>query len=128
MLRATRIVSRLCLSSIFINSGIDLIQNPAGRAKRAAEELPGLPEMPLIGQVHGATMLLFGTTMALGILPSASAGVLALTLIPNTYVGHQFWKQEDPAARKGQTIHFLKNVGLFGGLLAVVAAQRELKR
>ena len=73
-------------------------------------------------------MLTAGTTLALGILPAASAGVLALTLLPNTYVGHPFWKEEEPGARRGQKIHFLKNVGLLGGLLAVILEELSRKR
>jgi uncharacterized membrane protein YphA (DoxX/SURF4 family) len=119
-----RVVSRVSLAAIFIDSGIDLLQHPEGRTKRAAEALPGMPELPIIGQIHGGTMLVAGTTLGLGILTGPSAFVLALTLLPNTYVGHPFWKEEDPQARKGQRIHFLKNVGLFGGLLAVLVEER----
>jgi uncharacterized membrane protein YphA (DoxX/SURF4 family) len=119
-----RVVSRVSLAAIFIDSGIDLLQHPEGRTKRAADALPGMPELPIIGQIHGGTMLVAGTTLALGILTGPSAFVLALTLLPNTYVGHPFWKEEDPQARKGQRIHFLKNVGLFGGLLAVLVEER----
>ena len=123
MSRLLRLVARATLSAIFISSGVDLIQNPEGRAKRAADALPGLPELPMIGRIHGATMLAAGTTMAVGILPSLSAGVLAASLIPNTYVGHPFWKEEDPGARRLQQIQFLKNVGLFGGLVALILEQ-----
>jgi putative oxidoreductase len=31
--------------------------------------------------------------------------------------GHRFWEETDPAAKANQTIHFLKNVSLMGGLL-----------
>jgi putative oxidoreductase len=125
MSRLLRLVARATLSAIFISSGVDLIQNPVGRTKRAADALPGLPELPMIGRVHGATMLAAGTTMAIGILPSLSAGVLAASLIPNTYVGHPFWKEEDPGARRGQQIQFLKNVSLFGGLIALILEEHE---
>ena len=124
MSRLLRLVARATLSAIFISSGVDLIQNPEGRTKRAADALPGLPELPVIGRVYGATMATAGTTMALGILPALSAGVLAASLIPNTYVGHPFWKEEDPGARRGQRIQFLKNVGLFGGLIALILEER----
>jgi putative oxidoreductase len=123
MSRLLRLVARATLSAIFISSGVDLIQNPVGRTKRAADALPGLPELPMIGQIHGATMLAAGASMAVGILPSLSAGVLAASLIPNTYVGHPFWKEEDPGARRLQQIQFLKNVGLFGGLIALILEQ-----
>ena len=57
-----------------------------------------------------------------------SARILALTLIPNTIVGHPFWKQEKPEDRRAQLVHFLKNVGLFGGLLYVERGQADRAR
>jgi len=125
MSRLLRLVARATLSAIFISSGVDLIQNPEGRTKRAADALPGVPELPMIGRIHGATMLTAGTTMALGILPRLSAGVLAASLVPNTYVGHPFWKEEDPGARRGQQVQFLKNLGLFGGLIALILEEQK---
>jgi putative oxidoreductase len=125
MSRLLRLVARATLSAIFISSGVDLIQNPEGRTKRAADALPGVPELPMIGRIHGATMLTAGTTMALGILPRLSAGVLAASLVPNTYVGHPFWKEEDAGARRGQQVQFLKNLGLFGGLIALILEEQK---
>jgi hypothetical protein len=42
---------------------------------------------------------------------------LAATIVPTTYAAHGFWTIEDPAARAQQKTHFLKNVGLLGGVL-----------
>jgi hypothetical protein len=38
-------------------------------------------------------------------------------LLPTTYAGHQFWSETDKQSRQQQRSAFLKNVGLFGGLL-----------
>ncbi|MBV9101571.1 MAG: DoxX family membrane protein [Candidatus Dormibacteraeota bacterium] len=122
-----RLTARWSLAAIFVTSGIDLIQDPEARTRRAAEALPGMPPIPAIGQVHGAAMAVAGTTFGLGILPVASAAVLAASLVPNTYVGHPFWKEDDPKARKGQRIHFLKNLGLFGGLVFEVLETKARK-
>jgi uncharacterized membrane protein YphA (DoxX/SURF4 family) len=72
--------------------------------------------------------VLFRSTLALGILPKTSARLLALTLIPNTFVGHPFWKAQKPEDRRSQLVHFLKNAGLFGGLLYVSADKRTEPR
>lgn len=127
MATTVRLAARVSLAAIFISSGIDLIQDPEGRTRRAADALPGMPPLAMIGQAHGAVMALAGTTFALGILPVASAAVLAASLVPNTYVGHPFWKEDDPQARKGQRVHFLKNLGLFGGLLFEAMEARARK-
>jgi uncharacterized membrane protein YphA (DoxX/SURF4 family) len=43
--------------------------------------------------------------------------VLAGTIVPTTYAGHRFWEESDPQSRSQQRIHFLKNLGLLGGLI-----------
>jgi putative oxidoreductase len=37
--------------------------------------------------------------------------------VPTTLAGHPFWEKEDPADRRAHQIHFLKNIGMLGGLL-----------
>ena len=68
-------------------------------------------------RINGGLMVVGGAALALGIKPRLAALGLAATLVPTTYVGHQFWKQEDPAAARKQQVHFNKNVTLIGGLL-----------
>ena len=105
-----------------------MINHSERYAKLAAAALPMLPEDPRIAKAQGATMMVAGSTLALGILPKMSARVLALTMIPNTLVGHPFWKSEKPEDRRSQLVHFLKNAGLFGGLLYVSADKRTESR
>jgi uncharacterized membrane protein YphA (DoxX/SURF4 family) len=119
-----RTAGRFLLAGIFVYSGYGMFQHPEGYAKRAASALPMLPEDPTIAKVHGAIMMGAGTTLALGFLPKMSARILALSLIPNSLVGHPFWKAETPEERRTHLVHFLKNAGLFGGLLYVSADKR----
>jgi putative oxidoreductase len=69
----------------------------------------------------GFAQVTAGLTLALGKLPRLSAVVLAGSLVPTTLAGHRFWEEDDPAKRSAQTIQFLKNVSMFGGLLLAVA-------
>jgi putative oxidoreductase len=123
----SRTVARTLLSGIFVYSGYGMLNNAERYAKQASKALPMLPEEPMLAKAHGITMIAAGSTFALGIFPKLSARILALTLITNTYVGHPFWKAEKPEDRRPQLIHFLKNVGLFGGLLYVSSAQKPKK-
>jgi putative oxidoreductase len=118
----TRAAARWLLSGIFVYSGYGMLTNAERYAKRAAETLPMLPEEPMLAQAQGATMLVAGSTLALGILPRTSARILVLTMIPNTYIGHPFWKAK-PEDRRPQLVHFLKNLGLVGGLLYISAGR-----
>jgi uncharacterized membrane protein YphA (DoxX/SURF4 family) len=77
--------------------------------------MPDDPEMMV--RANGATMLVAGTLLGMGRFPRFAALALAGALVPTTYAAHAFWAVEDPAARAQQKIHFLKNVGLLGGVL-----------
>jgi uncharacterized membrane protein YphA (DoxX/SURF4 family) len=81
-----------------------------------------MPELAV--RANAANMVVSGSMLALGILPRFAAAMLIGSLIPTTVVGHQFWKAEGPQAGN-QLTQFLKNLGLIGGLLAVVVGQRD---
>ena len=119
-----RRIARPMLAAVFVTSGLDALLHPAERAKIAAPlvtklsgplNLPDDPEMMV--RANGATMMAAGTMMGLGAFPRVAALVLAGALVPTTYTAHAFWTVEDPAARAQQKVHFLKNIGLLGGVL-----------
>jgi len=114
-MRPLAVLARPMLSSMFIAGGLDAARNPAHRT--AAAEKLGVPQPELAVRVNGAAMVLGGAALALGYKPRRSALLLAATLVPTTYAGHAFWEQDDPAQKQMHQIHFLKNVGLLGGLL-----------
>lgn len=120
----TRLAGRALLSGIFVYSGYGMLNNAERYAQRAAAALPMLPEEPMLAQAQGAAMLVAGSTLALGILPKLSARILVLTMIPNTYIGHPFWSAK-PEDRRPQLVHFLKNLGLVGGLLYISAGRHS---
>jgi uncharacterized membrane protein YphA (DoxX/SURF4 family) len=112
------------LAAVFVVSGLDALLHPAERAKIAAPlvsklsgplNLPDDPEMMV--RANGATMVAAGTMLGLGTFPRVAALALAGALVPTTYTAHAFWTIKDPAVRAQQKAHFLKNVGLLGGVL-----------
>lgn len=121
-----KLLGRLCLAGIFIVAGAEAFREPGGRTKRVEDA--GLPEPELGVRVNGATMVLGGIALALGIAPKWAAGVLIGSLIPTTLVGHAFWKEESPQSLSAQRVQFLKNLGLIGGLLWVLAEERRQTR
>ena len=115
-----RAAGRAALSAMFITGGADALLNPEPRAPRAAEL--GVPLEPQLAvQVNGATMLVAGVALALGVRPRLAAAALAATIVPTTLAGHPYWRMTDVATRRQQRVHFFKNVGLFGGALLVIA-------
>jgi uncharacterized membrane protein YphA (DoxX/SURF4 family) len=118
-----RRVARPMLAAIFVVQGLEQLRHPSAlNAKVApfAEKLApmGLPNDPeLLVRANGATMLAGAELLAKGRVPRLASLALAGAMVPTTYVGHQFWAETDPAAKRTQRIGFLKNVGLIGGLL-----------
>jgi putative oxidoreductase len=122
-----RAVGRATLATMFITGGADALLDPGPRAPRAAElGVPLEPELAV--RVNGATMLVAGGALALGVWPPLAAAVLAGTLVPTTLAGHPYWRVTDPAARRQQRVHFFKNLGLFGGALLVMAERPARRR
>jgi putative oxidoreductase len=121
------LVARPLLAGMFVHGGLDAVRNPGGkvaRAEKVAPEVAGLvgidADTEQLVQFNGAVQVAAGITLALGIFPRLSALALAGSLVPTTLAGHRFWEEEDDAARAQQTIQFLKNLGMLGGLLLIV--------
>lgn len=128
-----RSLARVMLSGIFVVSGARTLQHP-GRLVPAAKPVTDRV-IPLLQQVspriptdtetliraNAATQLVGGLMLATGKLTRPAALLLAGTLIPTTAAGHPFWNSADPAERMQNQVQFLKNLGLFGGLLLAAA-------
>jgi uncharacterized membrane protein YphA (DoxX/SURF4 family) len=109
---------RALLAVMFVKGGFDTLRHPGYRPKAVARA--GIPEPELMVTLNGLSMLTGGCMLALGISPRLAALGLIAAIIPTTYVGHPFWAMENDADRRQQQIHFLKNLGLLGGLLLVI--------
>jgi uncharacterized membrane protein YphA (DoxX/SURF4 family) len=117
--------ARPMLASVFIVQGASTLRNPGPPANKAhpmirqlSKMFPQLPQDPKqMVRLNSAVHIVAGSTLALGIFPRVAATALAVSVVPTTFGGHPFWKEDDPAARKQQRIQFLKNMGLLGGLM-----------
>lgn len=118
-MQTIKMLARLLLAGVFISGGSSSFSNPDGRAKKVHDA--GVPNAREMVVFNGGAMVVGGVALAFGILPRLAATGLVASLIPTTLVGHAFWKEEDPAARHNQQTQFLKNLGLIGGLLLVIA-------
>lgn len=116
-----RRLAKVCLALIFIRGGFDAAQAPGGRPKKVAAL--GIPEPELAVRANGAVMVAAGSALAFNVAPRLAAAALAASLVPTTLVGHPFWQETEPAPRAGQRTQFLKNLGLLGGLLLVIAGK-----
>ncbi len=120
-------VARPLIAGMFVYGGLDAFRNPGAkvlRAEKVAPEIAGVfgidADTEQLVKVNGAAQVVAGVTLALGILPRVSALALAGSLVPTTLAGHRFWEEADEQAKAQQTIQFLKNAAMLGGLLMIV--------
>jgi putative oxidoreductase len=127
-MRLLRASARAMLSGLFLAGGASAVTYPdqlLPMARRVTDHVApvlekmnlGLPTQPrTLVQLNGVVQVVGGL-----LLPTAlhrpAAVMLAASLVPTTVAGHPFWQTEDPRERSEQQIHFLKNLGVLGGLL-----------
>ncbi|HEU5470365.1 MAG TPA: DoxX family protein [Actinophytocola sp.] len=129
-----RRVARPLLATIFVWGGVNALRHLEGHIQTAkpfldetvaknTDRLPdSVPTEPrTLVQLDALVKIGAGLAFAFGKLPRLSALVLAGTLVPTTLAAHQFWTLEDEGERSAQQVQFLKNLGLFGGLLIASA-------
>jgi uncharacterized membrane protein YphA (DoxX/SURF4 family) len=125
-----RRVARPLLAGIFISGGINALRDPHGHEKLARPVLDQLtraipednrpPHVDLV-RLDAGIKIGAGSLLALGKMPRLAAIALSASLIPTTAAQHRFWELDDPDRRQAEQIHFLKNMGLLGGLLLAAA-------
>jgi putative oxidoreductase len=119
-----RTMARVLLSGVFVQGGWSTFWNPGRRPQQAAKLGIAYPNpATTLTRINGLAMVMGGAALAMGVMPRASAAMLGGSLVPTTVAGHRFWEQPDEQGRRQHTIHFLKNLAILGGLLAVIAEE-----
>lgn len=119
-----RRLARPMLASVFVYGGFDTLRNPKPRVQKAepltakvASALPIPDDTEKLVKINAAVQLGAGALLSIGRFPRVAALALAASTVPTTLAGHPFWEEEDDLSKFQQRIHFLKNLGLLGGLL-----------
>jgi uncharacterized membrane protein YphA (DoxX/SURF4 family) len=127
-MKPVRTAARAMLASIFVVSGVRILISPDSKvaaAKQVTDRTGPLiakidPRLPTDARtqvrIKAGADVAAGLLLASGKLTRPAAAVLAAGLVPTTIAGHPFWTTSQP--ERGQhEAHFLKNLGLLGGLL-----------
>ncbi len=111
------LLGRIMLGWIFVQSGWGKVTNLHGFA--AGMPKLGMPE--IAGYIGGPLELAGGIAILLGLATRyATIAILIFTVVA-TFAVHAFWTY--PAAQQPQqTIQFLKNLSIMGGLLVLFAS------
>lgn len=106
------LLARILMSTIFIWSGIGKIMNPVGTQEYMSAY--GMP-LTLLFLVAAIVVEIFGgLSILLGIKPRWGAIVLALFLLPATFIFHTDFSDQI------QQIMFFKNLAMLGGLIMII--------
>lgn len=111
---------RILFSMIFIMSGVSHLTQRESMAGYAASK--GLPAPGAAVVLSGIAILVAGVMVLLGIGRLWAGWILFWFLVASAVMMHAFWKEEDPEARQGEMIHFMKDLALAGGALLIVYA------
>jgi putative oxidoreductase len=116
-MKTTTLVGRILFSLVFIASVPGHFK--ADTAAYAAAQ--GVPLANLAVPAAGILSLLGALSIMLGFKARWGGVAIVAFLVPVTVMLHNFWAVSDPAMHEMQMIQFMKNVGLIGGALMIVA-------
>ena len=111
---ASRLLFALVVGFLALGNLLDL-ESSVGYAKSKGAPLATI-NVPLgsIGLIAGALAVLTG------IYPAVGALAVVAFLVPITVIMHDFWTMEGQD-RQNEQVHFLKNIGLLGVTLIMLA-------
>ena len=81
----------------------------------------GVPAAKLAVLGSGLLLLAGGISIVFNLFPLVGLGSLVLFLLPVTFMMHAFWKVQDPQARMGEMVNFMKNIALLGAVLMLLS-------
>lgn len=126
------------LSAVFISRGIEALRSPKPAADATRNTLEGLSKLPdpvgtnvpsnaeTVARVNAAVQIGGGLLLATGKLPRVASAALALTVVPGSLGGHNFWNENDPQRKADERRAFVTDISLIGGLI-IAAVDTEGK-
>lgn len=116
------LIGRILIGLFFLMAGF----NHFARIKMMAAyaKMKGVPA-PAVGVVgSGILLVLGGASMLLGFHPTIGVILLAIFLLPTSFMMHNFWAIQDPQAKLTEMIMFQKNLAILGLLLMTLLIER----
>ena len=126
------------LSAVFISRGVEALRSPKPSAQSTQNTLDGLSKLPdpvstnlpsdaeTVARINAAVQIGGGLLLATGKLPRVASAALALTVVPGSLGGHNFWNQTDPQRKAEERRAFVTDISLIGGLI-IAAVDTEGK-
>ncbi|MEP6655635.1 MAG: DoxX family protein [Betaproteobacteria bacterium] len=112
------LIGRIAVAILFVTSGWGKMMDFGGTAGFIASN--GIPLPQVATAITIVEELGLGLAIALGWQTRYAAAVIALWLIPTTFLFHNFWSAPADQVMM-QQINFMKNVSIFGAMLLLMA-------
>ena len=112
------LIGRILLSFIFIFEAFDSIfYFRKTKDVMTSYGITFQQDLLLIGAI--ILLLMGGTLLLIGYRSSFGSILLLLYYIPVTFIVHSFWNDAEEMTRRLESIMFMKNLAIIGGLLMV---------
>ncbi len=113
------LLGRLMIAVVFVSAVVNKVTQFSSTAAYMASEGVPNPKFALFGAI--GLLLIGGLSLILGAWTRIGAFFLFVFLMAATFYFHDFWKFADAGQRQLQTIQFMKNLAIGGGLLTLAA-------
>lgn len=120
----TRTIARSLIASAFVVLGAKSLRRSGQLAPVAERVTDPIADAAGIDagteqlvKINAGVQIAGGALLALGIFPRPAALALGVTLVPTTLAAHRFWESETPMQRELDTMGFVKNAAILGGLI-----------
>ena len=113
------IIGRVLFALLFISSGVSHLTKL--EAMTGYAQYKKVPAAKFSVVLSGLMILVGGLYIAFGVYADLGALLIALFLIPTSFLMHAFWKETDATAKQNESIGFFKNLSLAGAALIIFA-------
>jgi putative oxidoreductase len=110
---------RILFGGYFIFNAYNHFKNREMMSGYAKSKGIPLPKLSVI--LTGLLLLTGGAAVLLDYFEKPGLVSLVIFLVPVTFLMHAFWKIQDPMAKMGEMINFMKNLALLGAVLLLLA-------
>ncbi|MGH3757295.1 DoxX family protein [Actinophytocola sp.] len=113
------LIGRILFVALFLGSGFGHLTQAQAMAGYATSK--GVPQAKLAVQASGVLIIVGGLMVLLGLWLDLGALLLVVFLVSTAVLMHPFWKETDAQAKQMEMVQFLKDMGLAGAALLIMA-------
>jgi putative oxidoreductase len=121
VMKAPFLIGRLLFGGFFLYNGINHLRQRKNLAQYAQAKNVPMAEIGVIAT--GVALTIGGASVLLGVKPKLGSLAILGFLAGVSPVMHDFWRAEDANQRTNDMIHFMKNMALAGGALALMGIE-----